>query len=76
MPSSPRVRSKTTSGACYSISPYLETGDCKTREIVHFPPFLLRSLTGETGYNQPELDFVEGPCILTESEGLFLNLVL
>ena len=26
----------------------LETGDCKTREILHFPPFLLCSLTEET----------------------------
>ena len=33
----------------------LETGDCKTREILHFPPFLLRSLTEETGYKKPEL---------------------
>ena len=28
----------------------LGTGESKTREILHFPPFLLRSLTEETGY--------------------------
>ena len=45
----------------------LETGDCKTREILHFPPFLLRSLTEETGYKRPELGLFEGPCNLIES---------
>ena len=38
-----------------------ETGDCKTREILHFPPFLQCSLTEETGYRRPELDFLEEP---------------
>ena len=38
----------------------LETGDCKTREILHFPPFLLRSLTEETGYKWPELGLLKG----------------
>ena len=33
----------------------LGTGDCKTREIIHFTPFLLRSLTEETG-KRPKLD--------------------
>ena len=28
----------------------LGTGDCKTREILHIPPFRLHSLTEETGY--------------------------
>ena len=42
----------------------LETGDYKTREILQFPPFLLRSLTGETGYKWPELVLFEGPCNL------------
>ena len=45
----------------------LETGDCKTREILHFPPFLLRSLTEETGCKRSELVLCEGPCILNES---------
>ena len=31
-----------------------ETGNCKSREILHFPPFLLCSLTEETGYKRPE----------------------
>ena len=43
----------------------LETGDCKTREILHFPPFRLRSLTDETGYKWPHLGLFDGPCILT-----------
>ena len=43
-----------------------ETGDCKTREILHFPPFLSRSLTEETGYKRPELGLFEGPCNLIE----------
>ena len=38
----------------------LETGDCNTREILHFPPFLLRSLTEETGYKRPELGRLTG----------------
>ena len=38
----------------------LETGDCKTREILYFPPFLLRSLIEETGYKRPELDVLKG----------------
>ena len=50
----------------------LGTGDCKTREILHFPPFLLRSLTEETGYRGQDLVF-EGPCILTGS-GVWLDL--
>ena len=37
----------------------LETGDCQTQEILHFPPVLLRSLV------------FEGPCILTESEEIW-----
>ena len=37
----------------------LETGDCKTREILHFPPFLLHSLTVETGRKRPELVLCE-----------------
>ena len=44
-----------------------ETGDCKTREILHFPPFLCRSLTEETGYKRSELGLLEGPCNLIES---------
>ena len=28
----------------------LETGECKNKRDVHFPPFLLRSLTEETGF--------------------------
>ena len=47
-----------------------ETSDCKTREILRFPPFLLRSLTEETGYSWSELGLFEGPCILTELEGI------
>ena len=38
----------------------LETGNCKTREILHFPRFLLHSLTEETGYKRPELGFLKG----------------
>ena len=38
----------------------LETGDCKTREILHFPPFRKRSLTEETGCNRPELGLLKG----------------
>ena len=38
----------------------LETGDSKTREILHFTPFLLHSLTEETGYKRPELFLFEG----------------
>ena len=34
----------------------LGTGDCKTREILHFPPFLLRSLTEETGYRGQDFE--------------------
>ena len=37
-----------------------ETGNCKTREILHFLPFLWRSLTEETGYKRPELDVLMG----------------
>ena len=48
----------------------LGTGDCKTREILHFPPFRLRSLTEETGYKWPGLGLLGGPCTLTESEGI------
>ena len=54
----------------------LETGDCKTRKILHFPPFLLRSLTEETGYKRPELGLFDGPCIMTESQEFWLVLVL
>ena len=53
-----------------------ETNDCKTREILHFTPFLLRSLTKETGYKRPELDLFDDSCILSESEELWLILVL
>ena len=52
----------------------LETGDCKTREVLHFPLFRLRSLTEETGYKWPELGLFDGPCILTESEGILTRL--
>ena len=38
----------------------LETGYCKTQEILHVPPFLLRSLIEETGYKRPELDLLMG----------------
>ena len=38
----------------------LETGDCKTQEILHLTPFLLRSLTEETGYKRPELGLLKG----------------
>ena len=48
----------------------LGTGDCKTREILHFPPFRLRSLTEETGYKWPVLSLLHGPCTMTESEGI------
>ena len=48
----------------------LGTGDCKIREILHFPPFRLRSLTEETGYKWPELGHFDGSCTLTESEGI------
>ena len=48
----------------------LETGDCKTREILHFPPFRLRSLTEETGYKWPGLGLFDGPYTLTVSEGI------
>ena len=48
----------------------LGTGDCKTQEILHFPPFRLRFLTGETGYKWPRLGLFAGPCTLTESEGI------
>ena len=44
-----------------------ETGDYNIREILHFPPFLLRSLTEETGYKRPELDLFDGPFVLSES---------
>ena len=44
-----------------------KTGDCKTREILHFPQFLLGSLTEETGYKRPELGLFEGPCNLIKS---------
>ena len=54
----------------------LGTGDCKTWEILHFPPFQLRTLTEETGYNRLELGLFEGPCILIESEEIWLSLVL
>ena len=40
------------------------------------PPFLLRSLTEETGYKWPEFVLFEGPCIMTELEGLWKDLVL
>ena len=54
----------------------LETGDCKTREILHFPPFrpfhpfspFQCSLTVETGCNGPRLGPLGGPCILILSE--------
>ena len=45
----------------------LETSDCKTQQILHFPPLLLHSLTEETGYKWPELVLCEGPCNLIES---------
>ena len=48
----------------------LGTGDCKTREILHFPPFRLRSLTEGTGYKRPGLGLFDGPCTLTGSEGI------
>ena len=51
----------------FSEASGLETSFCKTREILHFPPFLLRSLTKETGCKRPELVLCEGPCILIES---------
>ena len=38
----------------------LETGDRKTREILHFLPFRLRSLTEETGYKWRELGLLRG----------------
>ena len=53
-----------------------ETGDCKTREILHFPPFLLLSLSEETGYKRPELGLFDGPCIVTKSQEFWLVLVL
>ena len=37
-----------------------ETGDCKTREILNFQPFLLHSLTEETGYKRSELVLLKG----------------
>ena len=51
-----------------SMTWVLGTGDCKTREILHFPPFRLRSLTEETGYKRPGLGLFDGPCTLTGSE--------
>ena len=54
----------------------LETGDCKTREILHFPPFRLSSLPEDTGYKSPELGLFDGNCNLTESEGIRPVLVL
>ena len=54
----------------------LETGNCKTREILQFPPFVLRSLTEETRYKSPQIDLFDGPCIVSESGELWLVLVL
>ena len=39
-------------------------------EILHFPPFLQRSLIEETGYKRP-VDLFDGPCILSESGANF-----
>ena len=37
------------------------------REILPFPPFLLCSLTEETGYKRAELGLFEGPCNVIKS---------
>ena len=37
-----------------------ETGECKTREILHFSPFLLYPLTEETGYKRSEVVLLKG----------------
>ena len=55
-----RCKSAQMNTKCWSEARVLETGDCKTKEILHFPTFRLRSLTEETGYKCPELDLLTG----------------
>ena len=58
---------RSITGPSFGEAWVLETDDCITREMLHFPPFLLWSLTEETGYNRPELGLLEGPGNLIES---------